>query len=264
MHYQVEARAREQQLLISLGLERGDTVADIGCGTGYFSSLMRERVTCVVGFDIDLASLRIAERYSPEHDFVLSDATQLPLRDRVVTKLLCSEVLEHVSDDARLTSECFRILKIGGVFVCSSPNVAFPFRSKKSSHVTKGAELHVRRGYSPVSLRELLMRAGFRSTHLSYALSLLGTLIVEVLERTYTMMYGPLASQSELARLNQSRIFKVLFPFLLFVVRVSFPKGLGGSILVARALRPVESGADPSRMRTLENRYLLRRGGYAS
>jgi 2-polyprenyl-3-methyl-5-hydroxy-6-metoxy-1,4-benzoquinol methylase len=200
---------------------------------------MNDRVARIVGIDVDLASLRVAKRFSLEHDFVLSDATQLPLKDRAVTKVLCSEVLEHVADDAGLASECFRVLQTGGVFVCSSPNAAFHFRSKKSSHAKQGAELHVRKGYSPVSLRELLTRAGFRSIRFSYALSLLGTLVVEVLERTHTMMYGPLASQSELVRLSRNRIFKAFFPFLLFAVGIVRPKAQGGSILVAKAFRPL-------------------------
>jgi ubiquinone/menaquinone biosynthesis C-methylase UbiE len=244
MYYQVEARARQHQLLVSLDLTKDDFVVDVGCGTGYFSYLIGDKVASIVGVDIDSSSLRVAKRFLPEQDFILSDATQLPIRNQVVTKVLCSEVLEHVSDDARLVSECYRILRMGGVFVCSSPNATFPMRLRKSSHLKQGAEFHVRIGYSPTSLRELLIKAGFESVCLSFALSILGTLMVEILERMYTIMYGPLSSQSELVRLQRSRIFRTFFPFLLFVVGIFNPKGHVGSILVAKAFRTSESGRE--------------------
>lgn len=241
MFYQVEARSRQEILFRYLALETTDVVLDVGCGTGYFTNLMWDKAARVVGVDMDLASVRVAKKFSPKQDFILSDATKLPIKSQAVTKILCSEVLEHVSDDMGLTNECCRVLRDGGVMVCSSINASFPFHSRKSSHTKAGSEFHIRVGYSVASLCQLLSRAGFGSIQISSALPMLGTLVVEVLERTYSALYQPLRSQSELARLDHNRIlklYKLFFPFLLRAVRVTFPKSLGGSILVAKALRP--------------------------
>jgi len=241
MRYQVEARSRQQQLFSYLALRATDIVADIGCGTGYFTGLIQHQVAYALGVDIDLQALRLAKRFYQRLDFVLGSATRLPLKDEAVTKVLCTEVLEHVADDSRVVAECFRILRDYGVLSCSTPNASFPFRSRKSSHQgPQGPEFHFRRGYSPPAFQRLLSRAGFDSIQLSYALPMLGTLLVEVLKRIYSAAYRPLRSQSELARLNASRAFKtykLIFPILLFLINVGLPRSLGGSILVVKARR---------------------------
>jgi ubiquinone/menaquinone biosynthesis C-methylase UbiE len=242
MQYQPEIRARQQELLRYLALQRKDIVIDLGCGTGYFTSLIKDSVEYAVGADIDSAALAIAKEYCPDQDFLLSDASRLPFRDNAATKILCTEVLEHVLDDQRLVGECFRILRDEGAIVCSSPNAGFPFRSRKSSHTEAGPELHVRAGYSPASLRQLLTRAGFSSMQLCYALPMMGTLLIDVLERTYSAAYTPLRSQAEFMRLERSPVFgffKALFPLMLRVTSITFPKTLGGSILVARAVKSI-------------------------
>jgi ubiquinone/menaquinone biosynthesis C-methylase UbiE len=229
-------------LLRHLAIENKDLVIDLGCGTGYFTSLIKDSAHYVVGVDIDFAALIVAKRYCSNHDFVVSDASNLPFKDHAATKVLCTEVLEHVSDDQRLADECFRVLYDDGVIVCSSPNASFRFRSKKSSHTEAGPELHVRAGYTPASLRELLAHAGFSSIQLCFALPMLGTLIVEGLERMYSAAYRPLKSQAEFIRLERSfffGLFKALFPVMLRVTSIKFPRSLGGSILIAKAQKSV-------------------------
>ena len=42
MKYQVEARSRQESLLRFLNVQKDELVLDIGCGTGYFTGLVRE------------------------------------------------------------------------------------------------------------------------------------------------------------------------------------------------------------------------------
>ena len=240
MHYQPEARAREEHLLRYLSLGKTDSVVDVGCGTGYFTSLIARRGCNVIGVDMDVEALRVAKKYNPRQDFILADVTNLPFRNRVAGKALCTEVLEHIPNDLKVVKECFRILAGRGVLVCSSPNASFPFGSMKASHTELGPEYHFRTGYSLTGLKELLICGGFRSLKFSYALPTLGTIFVEFMERTYSIIYGPLRSQSELARLDQSRFFKLykfLSPFILLMVNLSRPCSQSGSILVARSVK---------------------------
>ena len=118
---------------------------------------------------------------------------------RQSTRCCCTEVLEHVADDSAVAEECYRILREGGVFVLSSPNASFPIRSKKSSHTEAGPELHVRPGYSPFQLKDLLRQAGFTHIQLAFALPLIGTLLVEALERLYTISRGAAQESSGVA-----------------------------------------------------------------
>ena len=238
MRYQIEARSRQDQLIKALGLSRADLVVDLGCATGYFVSLIQQEAGTTIGIDVDLSPLKFAKTFCKGQEFILADVTKIPIRDQSVNKVLCTEVLEHVIDDSAVANECYRILRAGGVSVLSSPNASFPIRSKKSSHTEAGPELHVRSGYSPSQIKDLLRRAGFAQIQLAFALPLIGALLVEALERLYTISRGPLKSQIELQRAFQSRVFelyKLAFPLFLLVVRIPFPSGYGGSILISKA-----------------------------
>ena len=240
MHYQIEARSRQDGLLKPLSLSKRDMVVDLGCGTGYFISLIQQEASTTIGIDVDLPALKFAKAFCRDREFILADATKIPIRDRTVNKVLCTEVLEHVTADSAVAEECYRILRVGGVSVLSSPNASFPIRSKKSSHAGAGPELHVRPGYSPSQLKYLLRRAGFTDIRLAFALPLIGTLLVEALERLYVISRGPLKSQVELERAFQGPMFvlyRLFFPLFLIAVRVPFPSSYGGSVLISRAYK---------------------------
>ena len=240
MHYQIEARSRQTELIGLLLLKTQDTVVDLGCGTGYFVSLIQQKAAITIGIDVDLLALRFAKGFCKNQEFILADATSMPIRDRSVGKLLCTEVLEHVTDDAAVIAESIRVLHSNGICVFSSPNASFRFRSKKSSHTNIGPELHVRPGYTPDEFASLLCRVGFVEVELSFALPLIGAVLVEILERLHSWLYGPLKSQIELQNILHSNLlwmYRLLFPFFLLAVRASFPKSLGGSIIIARGCR---------------------------
>jgi SAM-dependent methyltransferase len=52
---------------------------------------------------------------------VIADGHALPLRDAAVAAVLLMEVLEHVSDPARLLGECARVLIPGGHVCLTAP-----------------------------------------------------------------------------------------------------------------------------------------------
>jgi SAM-dependent methyltransferase len=233
MHYQVEARSRQTGLIGQLILDTLGIVVDLGCGIGYFVSLIQQK-----GAFIDLLALRFTKGFCKNQEFIL--ATSIPIRDQSVDKVLCTEVLEHVTNDSAVIEEFFRILHTDGICVFSSPNASFPFRSEKSSHTDIGPELHARPGYSPDKFAGLLCRVGFGHVEQSFALPLIGTLLIEILERLHTTLYGPLKSQIELQNMVYSRmlwLYRLLFPLFLLAVRASFPKSLGETIIISRGCR---------------------------
>ena len=75
----------ESRLLAdALALHPGDTLLDVGCGTGYFARFFATRLGAhVVGVDPDLAWLRFAqERAERNEAYVGGRAERLPFRDR--------------------------------------------------------------------------------------------------------------------------------------------------------------------------------------
>jgi SAM-dependent methyltransferase len=54
---------------------------------------------------------------------LIAPATALPLEDRCVDVVLCTQVLEHVADPALVCSELFRVLRPGGTAALTVPLV---------------------------------------------------------------------------------------------------------------------------------------------
>jgi len=111
-------------------LAPGVRLCEIGCGTGIFTKLLLERTgATIVGIDISPDLLAIAGRdvSDPRVSFVLGDCMQpeslgIPLAfDAVVT----NSVLHHLDLEKALPA-VFRMLRPGGTFVCSEPNMMNP------------------------------------------------------------------------------------------------------------------------------------------
>jgi 2-polyprenyl-3-methyl-5-hydroxy-6-metoxy-1,4-benzoquinol methylase len=93
------------------------TFADIGCAEGYYVkrvASLRDDVLCV-GADISKNYIIKAKRKTcskkPNIDFVLCDVSMLPFRKNIFDVILCSEVLEHVTDCNKALAELDNIAK---------------------------------------------------------------------------------------------------------------------------------------------------------
>jgi ubiquinone/menaquinone biosynthesis C-methylase UbiE len=100
-------------------------VVDAACGSGYGSDLMiKGGATSVDAFDIDALSIESArESYSHPHlSFNQGDVCALPLEDKSCDAFVSLETIEHIEKPEDLLKEVSRILKPGGIFICSTPN----------------------------------------------------------------------------------------------------------------------------------------------
>lgn len=102
---------REFSLLARLLDTRpGETLLDVGCGTGYFSCLFaRKSGLKVTGVDIDAGMLAFARDKSPDIEFVLGDAENLPFRDASFDVVVAVTSLCFVSDTTRAVCEMARV-----------------------------------------------------------------------------------------------------------------------------------------------------------
>lgn len=105
----------------------GLMVADIACGTGYGSEHLKEQgaAASVVGVDICADAIRYAaEKHSPSGvSFVCGNAESTQFEDASIDAVVSFETIEHVPDDDKLLAEFARILKPGGLLICSTPNM---------------------------------------------------------------------------------------------------------------------------------------------
>lgn len=98
------------------------SVVDIGCGTGYLLSQIRELKGCTVyGLDLSPQAIRVMQ----ERRNIKGEAASvppIPLKDGEYDTVICTEVMEHITDDALLASELMRIVKPGGRVIVTVPN----------------------------------------------------------------------------------------------------------------------------------------------
>jgi len=121
-------RRRTRWMLNRLDLADGLRVLDAGCGLGSHLRLLdRLHRLDLLGADASPARAARAAREVPAAAVVRADVTHLPLRGASVDRVLASEVLEHLPDDAAGLAELHRVLRPGGLLVLSVPHADYPF-----------------------------------------------------------------------------------------------------------------------------------------
>lgn len=161
-----EARMRERTLDVA-GVVAGETVLDVGCGTGTLALAAKRRVGAsgsVHGIDasaemIDRARAKSAHRGLPV-TFEVAAAQSLPFADAAFDVLLCSLAVHHLPEDARAgaLAEMRRVLKPEGRALI----VEFSRKRGVWALFHPVALLHARRSPRILDEAEALMkRAGF-------------------------------------------------------------------------------------------------------
>jgi SAM-dependent methyltransferase len=110
--YRALARDTVDGLVTRRGPLDGRTVLDLGCGPGWYADALRAAGASVFALDGDPRELVRPDGSRP--DAVVGDATRLPLPDRSVDAVFCSNLLEHARDTAGVIGEIARVLRPGG------------------------------------------------------------------------------------------------------------------------------------------------------
>ncbi|HEX2477290.1 MAG TPA: glycosyltransferase [Lacipirellulaceae bacterium] len=106
-----------RQLPVSAGAV--PRVLDLGAGSGGMSQLLHEAGYRVDACDLEPRLFQFAAVECRPADL----GERLPYNDATFDGVICVEVLEHVDGHERLFREVKRILKPGGVFLFTTPNV---------------------------------------------------------------------------------------------------------------------------------------------
>lgn len=116
-----------------LDLRPGHLVLDMGAGAGRHAFEVFRRGAHIVALDYSLADLKdvsglfAAMREADEAPAgttattVNGDGTRLPFPDDTFDRIICSEVMEHIPDDAAAARELARVLKPGGTIAVTVP-----------------------------------------------------------------------------------------------------------------------------------------------
>ena len=101
---------RVKAIFNAIDIRRDDCIIEIGCGAG---NVIEKARTCkLFGVDISSSVLRKArQRLTERVHLFQADAQNLPCKDQALTRIICSEVLEHLLDPSAAIREMSRILK---------------------------------------------------------------------------------------------------------------------------------------------------------
>lgn len=112
----------------------GCMVLDVGCGAGYFLTLVRAKYLAksmtplMAGIEMSTYQLSyMARKLEKEGAFdvvgIKANAEYLPFSDRAFDLVTCSEVLEHIRNPQRALAEMHRVLKPNGLLLLSTPSM---------------------------------------------------------------------------------------------------------------------------------------------
>jgi SAM-dependent methyltransferase len=119
---------------------RGRRVLEIGCATGYGTSMLAQGCR-VVALDIHPAAASATHR-RVQVPALAADCVKLPFADGAFEGAVAFDVVEHIPHPQKMLSELRRVVKPGGVIILSTPN-------KLASDLVSGKiyEFHAREYY---------------------------------------------------------------------------------------------------------------------
>jgi ubiquinone/menaquinone biosynthesis C-methylase UbiE len=115
-----------------LEIRKNDKVLDIGCGKGFFCSILKKAGCEVYGIDSSQESILTAKKYIDNGiNFQTGVAENLPYEDNCFDKVSSICVIEHVNNDDLFVKEVKRVLKQGGIFAFSADSLTSKYFSNE-------------------------------------------------------------------------------------------------------------------------------------
>lgn len=154
-----------RELAPGFAISDEDVVVDVGAGDGGMARFCAPRARETILIDQDAGRLEQALKGLRERGFdrvsgKTGDASKLPLPDASASRIICTEVLEHVDDPDAVMAELVRIGRPGALYLLSAPGavseqlqttIAPPAYFERPNHI---------RIFEPEAFTALVERAG--------------------------------------------------------------------------------------------------------
>lgn len=99
--------------------------ADIGCADGYGTQYLADYTQTTVGVDYSEATVAEARKKHAAKtnlSFISGAVPPIPLPSESVDVVTAFQFIEHIQNRPAFIKDVYRVLKPGGVFLCSTPN----------------------------------------------------------------------------------------------------------------------------------------------
>ena len=146
----------------------GESILDLGCGSGAFTARLKEAYPQqnIMGIDISTACIEKAAKDYPGISFQVGDVENTGLQTNSMDIVCYSGVLHHFPNTEKVATEAFRILKPGGRFFSFDPHHHNPafwlYRSKRSPFYSPVGVTPNERLMTAREVNQVFSRAGLR------------------------------------------------------------------------------------------------------
>ena len=114
-------RRIDQEIVAYADVQIGDSLLDVGGGTGRVSVLFRDKIQNVLVIDASIKMLREAQ--AKGLTTVNSNSERLPFADGTFERIIIVDALHHVENQSKTLREMWRILKKGGKMIVEEPDI---------------------------------------------------------------------------------------------------------------------------------------------
>jgi len=138
-----------------------DKILDVGCGTGFVSSLYPS-------FDITGVDISDGMLEQNPYTWKKAPAEQLPFPDDTFDFVVCRSLLHHLDDPRLGLREMFRVLKSGGKWVCYDPNHNFIYEAIRHTFQETDRFSHLHKSFNDEELFSMIEESGLKITEKKY------------------------------------------------------------------------------------------------
>lgn len=100
-------------------LPNNNVILDMGCGTGYFLTLLNDHypLAHTIGLDLSEGMLQLVKQKAQQNKLILGDAEHLPIQDSSVDIVFSNLTLQWCHNFSGALEEVYRVLKPQGIFL---------------------------------------------------------------------------------------------------------------------------------------------------
>jgi arsenite methyltransferase len=199
--------------LRELAPEPGETIVDIGCGTGLLTLDLARAVGGtgnVIGIDPSAEMRSVCEKRCSDRtnvEIIEGTVESLPLEDNSVDGAVSLQVFEYVSDIAAALKEVSRVLRPGGRLVVGDfhwdSHIWHSDNIERMTHILRIWDQHLTERRVPALLSPLLRQAGFEVVSIVPELFQDTVFRADGLAQMLTHLISAYAHQNELADPNE-------------------------------------------------------------